>query len=184
MQNYLDDKENREALIRFPSGWFLTVMEITGNYNFVGGAARRKNIAYTVMGMHALEWLLKRTNIGLTPNSMLCKVLIVLRGSLAEFLLIDAIHPKKKGSFGERAEHLKEMGVINQGLKDELVWLWDIRCNIHLDKLFSAEHLTYERKDVERARMTVRKLRFALTAATRGQPSRIFGQPLVRHKVP
>lgn len=164
MQDYMGNSEANRCLIKFPRGYLMTASTIRKYYPFIDDPIQKSNTAYTVTLIQSIEWLLTRTDIGLTARSMLCKLLIVLRGSLAEFLLIDAVGTTKKRleSFEKRATKLRDERVISDSLKNELCWLWDTRCNIHLDKPSRSEHLKYGQRDADRAVHAVVELRAAL----------------------
>ena len=57
-----------------------------------------------------------------------------------------------------------QLGQIEPGLKTELDWVWDIRCNEHLHEVLSLEHEMYSRDDYNRALNAYVSLRNVLVA--------------------
>jgi hypothetical protein len=170
MQDYTGRTSGPRGVIRFPRGYLMGMAEIRRHYAFIGSSIRRSNIAYTVSLIQVMTWLLTRTDIALTARSMVCKLLIVLRASVAETMLADALdggkHARRRGSFKQRTERLERQGVISHEVRQALDRLWAQRNHIHLDHPGDAEHLKYGDEDARRARDAVLALHQQLGART------------------
>lgn len=169
-ENYMGDIRIDKGILNFPRRYLMTVSEVENYYSFILDKHKRKNVSYTVLLIQTLEWTLYRTDVGLTARSMLCKLLITLRGSIAELLLIEtAGETNSLNSFAKRAKRLADTGVIDKSLEEELKWLWEMRCRIHLNKLDFAEHMIYSDTEATRAQRAVVGLRSALKENARSR---------------
>lgn len=88
----------------------------------------------------SIQWLLVRTDIASTAKEMLIKLYIVLVGSIVEACLKDTLKGKCGGSYCTKSKFLHEQKIITQKLNDDLDYIWDLRCKIHLIDIPSREY--------------------------------------------
>jgi hypothetical protein len=104
------------------------------------------------MLLDVFRWLVIRTDLSGAALSLIVKEGICVLGAICEWLTKEAT----RGHAGnrpylQRTAKLVELGHIDAGLKVELDWIWDIRCNEHLHEVTSLEHEMYSRGDYNRA---------------------------------
>lgn len=104
------------------------------------------------MLLDVFRWLVVRTDLSGAALSLIVKEGICVLGAICEWLTKEAT----RGHAGnrpylQRTAKLVELGHIDGGLKMELDWIWDIRCNEHLHEVTSLEHEMYSRGDYNRA---------------------------------
>ena len=151
------------ARVRFPRGFIRTVGTIRATLPNLGTELQRRNACYSLMQLDVLRWLLVRTDISGTALSMTVKQGIVILGGLCEWLTREATHGHgSKRKFEIRTERLIGLGVIDQALKTELDWVWEMRCNAHIGEVEHLEHSLYRRDDYNRARTAYASFRDAL----------------------
>ena len=168
IDDYKRKNEKNTDRFKFPRGYLNKASDIKVHYEFIDDNTLRSNIAYTVILIQSMSWLVNRTDVKLTAQYMIFKFLIFLRGSIVEAMLKHRVPSDRKyGSLRKKAYFLLDEGVISQEIYDDIDWLWDIRCNAHLTKLDEPEHQQYEIDDVKRAWKTVVNLRQALTEETK-----------------
>ncbi len=93
-----------------------------------------------------------RTDLSGTALSMVAKEGITIFGALCEWITKEAIRGHGAGRrFNVRTAKLVEMTVISVKLKEELDWIWEVRCNTHLEAIDGLEHDMYSRQDYNRA---------------------------------
>lgn len=98
---------------------------------------------------------------------MVVKACLASLGSVAEALLIDHFAGRMghRQKFTSRTKRLVEDGAITEQLKEDLDWLWDMRCRQHLYELAGTEFDFYRAHDHKRARSTLSALIVALKSA-------------------
>ncbi len=142
-----------KARIRFPRGFVQPASAYRATLPNLGSEVQRSNAAYSLMTVETLRWLIVRTDVFGAILSGLAKEVICIWGAVSEWLTKEACHGHgKKVSFSKRAEKLVALGVIDAQLKDELIWLWGIRCREHLHEVDKLEHDLYSRADLNRAK--------------------------------
>ena len=104
--------------------------------------------------------LLLRTDLSGTALSMVVKEGIAILGALCEWLTKEATrgHASKR-PYTARTQKLVDLGILDASEKDELDWIWEIRCNEHLHEVTSLEHEMYSRDDYNRALRAYARLR-------------------------
>lgn len=173
VQNYLGSDRTREARVRFPRGFLRTAHMGRQRLDFVKKSALRTNLAYSLLLSDVYLWVLLRTDLAGTARDMLVKANLALAGSIAEALLADHYHGVlgKRQRFTSRTAKLVADGVITQKAKDDLDWLWDVRCKQHLFEIDDSEFDAYSLHDNERGVTTMNGLIDALHAcALRSSP--------------
>ena len=140
INQYCGRKAVPEAKIRFPRGFLRTCDEIRKKFDFISENHLKSNIAYTALLSDSIRWLLIRTDIASTAKEMLIKLYIVLIGSIVEACLNDTLKGKCSGSYCTKSKFLHEQKIITQKLNEDLDYIWDLRCNIHLVDIPSREY--------------------------------------------
>jgi hypothetical protein len=157
--------EYREARVRFPRGFIRPAATQRNRLRFIQDSSLRGNLAYTLILSDTVLWLSLRTDIWGIPLEMLTKLYAFLIGSLCESITKNYLHGRCGQNFKRRNAWMLTHGIIDEGLKDDLDWLWDTRNNMHL---FQLERLEYENSyNAEchhRAVFTFRRLLTALDA--------------------
>lgn len=167
IQNALGRDERTAGKVRFPRGFLQAAGKIRMHLRFVNRNVVRNNIAYTLMLHDVHLWLLRRTDLAGLARDMLVKACLTSLGSVAEALLIDHFTGRmgRRQKFTSRTKRLVDEGVICQQLKEDLDWLWGMRCRQHLYELMTAEFDFYRLEDHKRARATLSALVKALNNA-------------------
>jgi hypothetical protein len=169
VQNHLGLDRTREARVRFPRGFLRTAHTGRQRLGFVKKPALRTNLAYSLLLSDVYLWILLRTDLAGTARDMLVKANLALAGSIAEALLADHYHGVlgKRQRFTSRTAKLLADGAITQQAKDDLDWLWDVRCRQHLFEIDDSEFDAYSLHDNERGVTAVNGLIDALHARAR-----------------
>ena len=125
---------NSVAKVRFPTGFLRTAADHRRKLMFVQDNRLRKNLSYALMTHDVLRWMVTRTTITGQAKDMLIKEAICIVGSVCESITIwPGRHGLGKGkSFSHRVDRLRELGIINDEVQNDLNWVWDIRCREHL----------------------------------------------------
>jgi hypothetical protein len=84
---------------------------------------------------------------------MVVKHTIAVMGAVAESLTVAAMFKlgHGKGKYAARCERLRDKDIIDETLKDELLWLWEARSSVHVYDVTDLELDTYEVRDSNRA---------------------------------
>lgn len=168
IQDYTQREYKKDAKIRFPRGFIRTASELRRKTPFIRDRTLKTNISYMLMLSDVVHWLLIRTDIFGTAKAMLIKLFIFIGGQIAESLTKDylaGVCAKSKG-YKDRTQRLLDDGIINEELKTDMDWLWDVRNNIHLFMLNEREHESddYSTYSQIRAAKSIRALIDALSA--------------------
>lgn len=152
IQNEYGRKNVADARVRFPRGFIRTASAAKNTLPNLGTEVQRRNASYALMTIDVFRWLVVRTDLSGTALSMIVKEGISILGALCEWLTKEATqgHGSRK-SYTKRTEKLFDLGIIDSNLKNELDWIWDIRCNEHIHEVTSLEHEMYSRTDYNRA---------------------------------
>lgn len=118
--------------LRFPRGYVRTATEQRARTPFLPNGSLKDNIAYTLMLSDTTHWLLVRTDVAGTIKEQLIKMHLFLLGSLCESITKTYLKGRCGKNYKERTNFLLASGEIDQTLKDDLDWLWDMRNNMHL----------------------------------------------------
>lgn len=155
-----DKYDGKEYLIKIPRGYIRKVEDHEKELAILNDLALKKNISYNILLTDFYCLILNRTDIFFTLREMIIKNGIIIYSSIMESLL--RVEPfkniKPKQSFPKRIERIKNIGLIDDELKEELLWLWNVRGNIHLYLLEKPEFTKYSDKDYNKAANVVMKL--------------------------
>ena len=164
IQDYVRRDFTRQCKIRFPRGYIRTAAHFRARFWFVADETFQRNLGYAFILNDVLHWLLVRTDLGGTAKEMLIKDGVVLIGNIAETLTklpLTGVTARRL-NYKQRTNRLETMGVIDAGLRTELNWLWDTRCNCHYFLVTMREYGHYTVADYNRAVLTIRAFRDAL----------------------
>lgn len=164
IQDALGRTDNDAARVRFPRGYLITIARWRKELRFVRAESTRSNLSYTLMLDDVYTWILRRTDLAGLPRDMLIKASLAALGSVAEAILSDHFRGSmgKRRKFTSRTTALVVAGAVSSEQKDDLDWLWDMRCRQHLDELRGSEFDFYREADHRRGRKTVRELILSL----------------------
>lgn len=166
VHDYLGPTNHENARIRFPRGYLRSCATHRSKYSFLNDKTLQSNIAYAKMTTDIFRWLLNRTDISLTAREMLIKQGISIVGAVAEAVVKTVLAGQPGGgnkqNFKKRLETLLKTGRIDQNIKTELEWLWDIRNNVHIMLLEEREFNQYNIGHYNRAVRALISLRVAL----------------------
>jgi hypothetical protein len=126
--------------LRFPRGYVRTANMQRNRMPFLPKGPLKDNISYTLILSDTVHWLLDRTDVSGTIKSQLIKMNMFLLGSLAESITKVYLDGKCKQGYKQRTHFLLAGDLIDQDLKDDLDWLWDMRNNMHLFLVREREH--------------------------------------------
>lgn len=163
IQDSLGRSKNVDGRVRFPRGFIRTAAEIRTGLPELGPRRLQQNMSYALMMTDVLRWIAVRTDLSGAALSMVVKEGICIFGALCESMTKEALRGRgsKKG-FAIRVSKLVSLQIIDEDLKDELEWMWEIRCREHLYELDALEHDEYGRADYNRALKAYCGLRDAL----------------------
>ncbi|WP_186318022.1 hypothetical protein [Marinobacter maritimus] len=139
-QNNRPRSEMHEAKVRFPRGFIRTADMQRGRISFIRDPNLKSNLAYTLILSDAVLWLSLRTDIWGIPQEMLTKLYAFLLGSLCESLTKNYLHGVCGKGFKGRTEYLKDAGIIDDWLQEDLDWLWEARNRMHFFQLPGREY--------------------------------------------
>lgn len=126
--------------LRFPRGYVRTAEVQRQRLSFLSNGPLKDNIAYTLILSDTTHWLLARTDVSATIKEQLIKLHLFLLGSLVESITKICLKGKCGKSYKGRTAYLVTHKMIDQKLKDELDWLWDMRNNMHLFLVTTSEY--------------------------------------------
>jgi hypothetical protein len=153
------------AKVRFPRGYIRIASLQRKRMPFVRDSALKKNLAYTLILSDTVLWLSLRTDISGTALEMLTKLYVFLIGTLCESITKDYLKGICGKNFNGRAKWLEDHGVIDQDLRENLEWMWDVRNRMHLFQLDAPEYENeYDNECHFRCVSTFRRLLKALSA--------------------
>lgn len=161
IQNYMGDRNSNEAKVRFPRGYIRTATHHRRGLGFLE-YEDSKNISYSMQSYDILRWISNRTDLNGPAKNLVCRMAIVILGSVAEGLAVKGTQGKigKTVKFKERLRRMHEDSkIINKALRDDLGWLWDQRNSIHLDRITDPHIDLFNERDVNRANRIVKRLR-------------------------
>lgn len=154
-----------DARVRFPRGFIRTVPALRATLPRIGTRVQRSNACYLLMKLDVSRWMIVRTDLWGAPLSMIIKDGIFVIGSLCEWMTKEALRGHGAANrFTTKTARLVELEVINEELKQELDWVWGIRCAAHFGEVTSLEHELYTRPSWDRAILAGRALRDRLIA--------------------
>lgn len=133
-------------------------------------AVIRTNVAYHLIHLDLLAWLLRRVDLWGTAREMLVKTGLVTTASVCEALLFDAHAARgvadperlRKWTFSNHIDHARAGGVIDVRLESSLHALRKIRNRLHLEFLVEPEYERYVTGQLEWSRTILEELRLAL----------------------
>jgi hypothetical protein len=135
--------------INFPQGVLRKAENIRAFLPFIKSDVLKRNLSYHLMLADFYGWFLNRFNITLTGQEMLIKEGICLYGNICAAILKDAVSKNK--SVNKCIETLFNKGVIDENLKNDLEWLWEVRNKEHIEGLEEWEFRKYKIDDFNRA---------------------------------
>lgn len=141
IQDYVQRDFTRNAKVRFPRGYIRTAQEARGRLPFIEDRSLKSNIAYTMQLADVQHWLMMRTDLSGMAKEMVIKLQIFLLGTIVESITKVYLRGRCGRNFARRAEYLCEHNIISDNLRDEIVWLWEIRNRMHLFQLDEIEWL-------------------------------------------
>lgn len=164
IQDYLGQGNYEDGKIRFPHGFIRTAYYFRQQLSFIIDDNLERNISYALILSDVFRWLINRTDLTGTAREMIIKNVIILMGSICESMAIDGTRDRigRRHSFCERATRMAKQGIITDGLRDNLHWLWEKRTGIHMYELNNMEYDTYYLRDYNRAVKVTRELRDSL----------------------
>jgi hypothetical protein len=155
LQRIQDDQgpEGKGGKVRFPRGYLKKVNERIHRVDWIHDNTLKRNLCYHFIFSDVLRWLLNRTDLNGIARGMVVKQVITLMGSIVESLTMTAMSQLGQGkrNYARRLDYLSEHTFIDQGLKDELLWLWKARAGVHIYEITNLELEAYEVTDSNRA---------------------------------
>ena len=163
----------RNGIVSFPRGFLRTAAKGRAYFSFIQNEQLQSNLAYTMILSDTLHWLLVRTDISGVARQMLIKQQLFLGGTIIESVTRSVLKGSCGGSYVKRVEYLQCHRIIPADLKDKLVWLWEVRNNIHLEGLKSSEYHSseYTTESLNKAVLAVRGLCEALSKSAFTSPT-------------
>ena len=150
--------------VRFPRGFIRTAGHQRNRFKFLSCETLKSNIAYTLMLSDTVLWLAIRTDVSGMARDMLYKLFIFLVATIIESSTKEYLKGICGKNYKTRTTYLVEEGIIDNSLKDELDWLWDIRNKMHLFQLHRREYENeYCPENHERAIFAFRRMLDALS---------------------
>lgn len=154
-----------DARIRFPRGFIRPAQSYRALLPNLGSEVQRRNACYASMTLDVYRWVCVRTDLSGAALSMVVKEAICVIGALCEWLTKEGTRGNGSNrSYAIRTQRLVQAGTIDDALKIDLDWVWEIRCNEHLHEVATLEHELYSREDYNKALAAYKALRDALVA--------------------
>lgn len=149
LEKLLQDNNVQKVNIRFPRKVIRTAEYFRARLVFVNDDILRTNIAYHLMLSDVYRWILNRFDIALTAKELLIKEGISLMGNIIDAVITHIArnfmsNPKDRIGFKKACTILVENEIITTELKENLMWVWGMRCKEHLPNLRKAEYKKYE----------------------------------------
>ena len=170
ISNYLKDNPEKSVKFKFPRRYFKTVHFYQSKFSWIGNYQLSKNIAYHYQFIDVLRWVGNSTDLYGPVKNVLYKHAIVVSGSIAE-AFITAVAKKLnyvEAKFPGRVKRLNREVIIPNKLLTDLLWLWDLRNEIHL-------HLIEDNED-ERYKVSAVKKSFKIIESLENQLTEYFQQ--------
>jgi hypothetical protein len=165
LQNEFGRNNVPAARVTFPRGFLRTAAQCRHTLPDLGTEVQRRNASYALMTLDVFRWLVVRTDLWGPALSMIVKEGVSIYGALCEWLTKEATRGHASNRpYKQRTQKLVDLGQIDAPLKEELDWVWDIRCNEHLHEVTGLEHEMYSREDYNRALRAYASLRDKLVA--------------------
>jgi hypothetical protein len=166
IHNYLKNNPGKKAKIRFPRGYLGSIYSHSSKFSWLEDPVLSKNIAYQHVFVDTLRWMANHTDLFSTGRDMLLKNALVSYGSIFEALLYGAIKQLDfiEGKVPTRLNRLEKEGVINESLRKELDWLWNLRQSIHIKSVDVVERQKYSAAEVNRSFKALERFKSALSA--------------------
>ena len=151
--------------VRFPRGFIRKADHFRRQLSFIADQQVRDNVAYALIQSDVYLWLINRTDLFGIAREMTIKSAIALMGSINETLAITGTKGTvgRRHSFCERCNRMVDKGIIEDPLRQDLHWLWEIRSAIHIYNLDHRELEKYTMNDFNRAVSASRNLRQAIS---------------------
>ena len=154
------------ARIKFPRGFIRPASNLRRSLPNLGNEIQRRNASYALITLDVLSWIAIRTDLDGAALSMVVKEAISNIGELCEWMTKEATRGTgSRRSYVIRTQRLVDEMMISDELKQELDWIWEIRCNEHLHEVTELEHTLYARADYNRARSAYAQLKKSLIDA-------------------
>jgi hypothetical protein len=152
IQNELG-RDGNGGKVRFPRGYLKRVHERIGRFAWIDDDTLKRNLCYHLIFSDVLRWILNRTDLANVARGMVVKHTIAVMGAVVESLTVTAMKQLGQGkrNFAKRVAYLCGEGLIDEALRDELLWLWEARSKVHVYDVTDLELDTYEVKDSNRA---------------------------------
>lgn len=166
IQDYLGHHDHAGGKVRFPRGYLRPVGHFYQQLRFVDDKGLRRNLCYALVLSDVLRWIINRTDLWGLPKEMVSKIGIVVMGAICESIAINGTRGLigRRHAFCARVELMVNHKIITEDLRDELQWLWQKRCAIHIHDVSYLEYGRYNVGDYNRAVRATRDLRKALEA--------------------
>jgi len=160
IQDELGRDNDIRGRMRFPRGFIRSVATLLPSIPNIGTEVQRRNVCYALLMTDVLRWLAIRTDITSTALSMIVKEGICIMGAVCEWMTKEATRGyASRRSYKDRTKELVNHGIIDQQLKTELDWVWDVRCREHFHEVKDLEHEMYNRSHYNRALRVFGRLR-------------------------
>lgn len=147
LESSTNDLEAKSFKIDFPRGVLGVATKFRDELTFIADETLKRNISYHLILADFYTWFLGRFNIGLTAREMLIKEVICLYGNVCAAVIRTIAKKGVKPSI----QQLHKREIINDELKEGLLWLWNTRCKEHIENLRDWEYNKYSISDFERA---------------------------------
>lgn len=164
IQDYAGQQFTPFAQVRFPRGYIRTAEQARDQFPFLPASAFKSNVSYAMMLCDVQKWLLSRTDLFGTAKEMVVKIQIFMLGTVAESITKVHLRGQCGGNYKNRTQFLVDRRLIEEELKVELDWLWDMRNLMHLFQVEEHEWLSkdYSTENYQRAARALQGLAEAL----------------------
>lgn len=161
LESSKDKLEVEQFKIEFPHGVLRRAASFRNELTFIADETLKRNISYHLILADFYKWFLGRFNIGLTAREMLIKEVICLYGNVCAAVVRNITKKGVKPSI----QQLRKRGIIDDELKEGLLWLWNTRCKEHIETLREWEYNKYSISDFEKAAQLWKSLKERLRIA-------------------
>lgn len=147
LESSTKELKGKSFKINFPRGVLGVATKFRGELTFIADETLKRNISYHLILADFYKWFLSRFSIWLTAREMLIKEVICLYGNICAAV----VRTIEKKGVNPSIIQLHKREIIDDKLKEGLLWLWDTRCKEHIENLREWEYNKYSLSDFERA---------------------------------
>ena len=159
IQDYCGIQKNEFARVNFPRGFLRSAAYHRKRMPLGLDPLLLHNISYSLMTLDVFRWMIVRTDIAGTAQSMVIKRAISILAEIIE-TIVKTYSGKRR--FDPAVDWLKKHEVVDDECMEKLKHIWRLRSSIHLWEAKVLEHNRYKTDDYNNAMVVYEQLRSGL----------------------